>query len=58
MPIESDETVKAVHDGMRVFEAWGSEVREFAMAFEVSEGKVLTSCFPMPSVSHPEAKSR
>lgn len=24
---------------MKVFEAWGSEVREFAMAFEVPDGK-------------------
>lgn len=36
---EPDNTAKAVHDGMKVFEAWGSEVREFAMAFEVPDGK-------------------
>jgi len=40
VPLDQDETTKAVHDGMRVFEAWGSEVKEFAMAFEVTDGKL------------------
>jgi len=35
---------------MRVFEAWGSEVREFAMAFEVLEGKLSTSSSPIASI--------
>lgn len=28
---------KLVHDGMKVFQAWGPNIRKFAMAFEVSE---------------------
>jgi len=50
MPLKPGETTKAVHDGMRVFEAWGSEVREFAMAFEVLEGKLSTSSSPIASI--------
>ena len=35
--VESQQEEKMVHDGMKVFEAWGPHIKRFAMAFEVSE---------------------
>ncbi len=31
--------VKDVYDGMKVFEAWGSHIKQFAMTFEIDDGK-------------------
>ena len=33
----TDDHDKTVHDGMKVFEAWGPHIKRFAMAFEVDE---------------------
>ena len=30
---------KDVYDGMQVFEAWGSHIKQFAMTFEIDQGK-------------------
>ncbi len=30
---------KDIYDGMKVFEAWGSHIKQFAMTFEVDHGK-------------------
>ena len=42
---EPVEQGKNVHDGMKVFQAWGPHIKKFAMAFDVEEGKLLLS-FP------------
>ncbi|KAL9631394.1 MAG: hypothetical protein Q9164_005919 [Protoblastenia rupestris] len=34
---EQPEENKTVHDGMKVFEAWGPHIKRFAMAFEVDD---------------------
>ena len=34
---EEPEGDRSVHDGMKVFEAWGPHIKRFAMAFEVDE---------------------
>lgn len=34
---EEPEGDRSVHDGMKVFEAWGPHIKKFAMAFEVDE---------------------
>ncbi|KAG8528786.1 uncharacterized protein KY384_006474 [Bacidia gigantensis] len=33
----ADTADRTIHDGMKVFEAWGPHIRRFAMAFEVDE---------------------
>ena len=35
------EQEKTVHDGMKVFQAWGPHIKKFAMAFDVEEGKLV-----------------
>ena len=41
-PVEQEKTI---HDGMKVFQAWGPHIKKFAMAFDVEEGKlVVYSC--------------
>ena len=35
------EQVKTLHDGMKVFQAWGPHIKKFAMAFDVEEGKLM-----------------
>ena len=37
---EEPEENKVVHDGMKVFEAWGPHIKRFAMAFEVDESSL------------------
>ena len=37
---EASEEEKVVHDGMKVFEAWGPHIKKFAMAFEVNESNL------------------
>lgn len=37
-PVEQEKTV---HDGMKVFQAWGPHIKKFAMAFDVEEGKLV-----------------
>ena len=32
---------KDIYNGMEVFTAWGSDIRKFAMSFEVNEGKIV-----------------
>ena len=39
---EADED-KVVHDGMKVFEAWGPHIKKFAMTFEVNESSLETA---------------
>lgn len=36
-PVEQEKTL---HDGMKVFQAWGPHIKKFAMAFDVEEGKL------------------
>ena len=40
-PVEQEKTV---HDGMKVFQAWGPHIRKFAMAFDVEEGNFVACC--------------
>ena len=40
LPFEEDTTGKDVHDGMKVFEAWGPHINQFAMAFEIDENEL------------------
>lgn len=35
------EQEKTLHDGMKVFQAWGPHIKKFAMAFDVEEGKLM-----------------
>ena len=39
------EQEKTVHDGMKVFQAWGPHIKKFAMAFDVEEGKFMACSF-------------
>ena len=32
-----------VYDGMKIFEAWGSHIRQFGMTFEIDAGKLIPS---------------
>ena len=47
VPVEKDVTV---HDGMKVFQAWGRHIRKFAMAFDAEEGKLARSLNAKPQV--------
>lgn len=51
-PVEPEMTV---HDGMKVFEAWGPHIRKFAMAFDVEEGKLVVGSrnLTVPKLTHP-----
>lgn len=40
-PVEQEKTL---HDGMKVFQAWGPHIKKFAMAFDVEEGKLIACC--------------
>jgi hypothetical protein len=41
LPFEEDTTGKDVHDGMKVFQAWGPHINQFAMAFEIDEEQLV-----------------
>lgn len=41
LPLEQDDVVQEIYDGMKVFQAWGSHIKKFAMAFEVDEDQLI-----------------
>ena len=46
------ETEKAVHDGIKTFEAWGRHIKRFAMAFEVEESTLESPPFKVKYETH------